>query len=67
MIGVEVLICFVIFDGQLCLFGEFIGVVEEIGFIIDIGKWIVDEVCKQVRVWYDKGYDFFVVINIFVR
>lgn len=27
------------------------------GLIIDIGKWIIDEACKQARIWHNKGYD----------
>lgn len=53
-------------DG-LCPPGEFIGVAEETGLIIDIGKWIIDEACKQARAWYDKGFDLSVAINISAR
>lgn len=67
MTGAEALIRLVTPDGQLRPPGEFIGVAEETGLIIDIGKWIIDEACKQARIWHDKGYDLSVAINISAR
>ncbi len=57
MTGAEALIRLVTPDGQLRPPGEFIGVAEETALIIDIGKWIIDEACKQARIWHNKGYD----------
>ena len=33
---------------------DFIPIVEEIGMINQIGKWVINEVCKQQSVWADK-------------
>jgi diguanylate cyclase (GGDEF)-like protein/PAS domain S-box-containing protein len=30
---------------------EFVGVAEETGLIIEIGKWILDQACKQIAKW----------------
>ena len=33
---------------------EFVGVAEETGLIIPIGKWILDESCRQIAKWQSK-------------
>ena len=44
--------------------GEFIPIAESSDLIVQIGKWILDEACRQARIWYDEG---FVDINIAVN
>src|SRR5690625_2977750 len=34
---------------------EFIPILEELGLIIPVGKWVLKEVCKQMKTWHDKG------------
>lgn len=34
---------------------EFISIAEETGYIIDIGKWMLHEVCKDYKHWMDTG------------
>ncbi|KPU42382.1 cyclic di-GMP phosphodiesterase Gmr [Oxobacter pfennigii] len=44
---------------------EFISIAEESGFIIQIGEWVLKNVCMQSRIWKDKGYNFeHIAINI---
>lgn len=35
--------------------GEFIPLAEETGAIVEIGHWIINEVCQQLKEWKDKG------------
>jgi diguanylate cyclase (GGDEF)-like protein/PAS domain S-box-containing protein len=34
----------------------FIPYLEKTGMIIDVGKWIIQTVCRQIKEWIDKGY-----------
>ncbi|CAH2716518.1 hypothetical protein BACCIP111895_03705 [Neobacillus rhizosphaerae] len=43
----------------------FIPLAEDTGLIISIGHWVIENACKQIKCWNDKGYrDIHVAINI---
>nr|HAT8713448.1 EAL domain-containing protein [Legionella jordanis] len=44
---------------------EFIGMAEENGLIIDIGKWVLEQACTQTLKWHQQGYkDLSIAVNI---
>lgn len=66
--GAEALLRWRRADGTLVPPAEFIPIAEEIGLIAPIGEWVIQEVCRQERVWLDAGLpELPVAINISPR
>lgn len=53
--GMEALIRWTSPESGLVQPGRFMPLLEETGMIIDVGKWIIGDACRQVREWQDKG------------
>jgi len=44
---------------------EFIPIAEKTGIIVDIGDWVLEEVCKKVREFKEKKYEFnHIAVNV---
>ena len=47
--------------------GDFIPLAEYLGLITDIGDYVLEEACRQCKIWNDKGYkDFHINVNLSV-
>ena len=45
--------------------GHFIDVAENSGLISDLGEWVLNETCRQAKVWHDQGHtDFVYAVNV---
>lgn len=55
-------------DGRLESPAVFIPLAEASGLIESIGAWVIDEACRQLRVWLDAGWqDGKVAVNVSAR
>ena len=47
---------------------QFIGIAEDTGLIAEIGEIVLEEACKQYRIWHDQGLELeYVAVNVSVR
>lgn len=45
--------------------GEFIPLIEQLGLIVELGKWALRTACKQIVKWHEAGYPYIqVAVNI---
>jgi diguanylate cyclase (GGDEF)-like protein/PAS domain S-box-containing protein len=48
--------------------GQFIPVAEQSSLMLDIGAWVIDEACRQIRAWMDAGQPVVrVAVNVAAR
>jgi diguanylate cyclase (GGDEF)-like protein/PAS domain S-box-containing protein len=65
IVGAEALIRWKTPDVGLMLPNEFIPISEEIGLILSIGKWVLEESCRYAKKWRDQYMtDFVISVNI---
>lgn len=67
--GAEVLVRWLHPQRGLILPGEFIAVAEETGDIVEIGKWIIETACRQLKSWQgnEKFRNLVLAINVSPR
>ncbi len=55
-------------DGQRWISpDEFIPLAEDMGLIIPLGRWVLEEAARQARLWLDSGMDLRVSVNLSAR
>ena len=67
LVGFEALIRFTDNNQLVISPVDFIPILEESGMIIDVGGWVIEEVCRQMRAWIDQGLfpeNGFMAINV---
>ena len=65
IVGVEALVRWQTQDMGLLPPGRFIRVAEELGLIVELGHWVLEDACRQTRAWCDAGLKgFTVAVNV---
>ena len=54
-------------DGDLVMPGTFIPLAEDSGLIVPIGDYVIEEACRMLEIWQDKGLDFTLAVNVSPR
>lgn len=43
----------------------FIPIAESTGLILQIGEWVIQEACRQAKIWVDQGFDdIYIAVNL---
>jgi diguanylate cyclase (GGDEF)-like protein len=65
--GMEALIRWKRASGEIVQPEDFIGLLEETGMIVEVGKWVLDEACREAARWRDEGHPSAVAVNVSAR
>ncbi len=55
IVAYEALVRWVSEQGGVMMPGEFIPLAEETGLINELGRWVLEESCRQNKAWHDMG------------
>ncbi len=67
MRGVEALIRWQHPSKGLLAPDRFIAALEDSGEIVDVGRWVLDEACRQLALWRSAGHDLTMSVNVSMR
>jgi len=45
----------------------FISILEERGLILDVGRWVLDQSCREAAAWHRLGHDASISVNVSMR
>jgi diguanylate cyclase (GGDEF)-like protein len=64
IVGLEALVRLEDPRGGLVPPGEFIPLAEETGLILDIGRWVLEEACRQAAAWQAEHHPLSISVNL---
>ncbi|WP_457622762.1 EAL domain-containing protein [Persephonella sp.] len=68
IVSVEALLRWKNSEGENIPPSDFIPILEETGLIKDVGRWVIEEVCKQLKIWRELGIkDITISVNIDIQ
>ncbi len=68
IVGAEALSRWRLADGRWVPPAQFIPIAEKSGLILDLGSWVIEQSCRQIRAWQEDGLgDLCIAINISAR
>ena len=65
--GVEALLALAPSRSGSCAARPFIPVLEDSGMIVDVGRWVLQEACRQGAHWHARGHRLDVSVNVSTR
>ncbi|MGD0453407.1 MAG: EAL domain-containing protein [Solirubrobacteraceae bacterium] len=67
VIGVEALIRWRHPTRGVLVPDKFIPIAEQCGLIVPIGRWVLEEACRQAAIWHGHGYQISMSVNVSAR
>jgi PAS domain S-box-containing protein len=67
LLGVEALVRWQHPDRGLLAPAEFIAVAERSGVIVDLGRVVLEEACRQAQIWREAGHHLYMAVNLSPR
>jgi hypothetical protein len=46
---------------------DFIPLLEETGLIVEVGRWVLAQACRQGTIWHERGLELGVAVNVSAR
>ena len=51
-------------DGEIISPFHFIPLLEQSNEIVAVGQWLMQEACRQLKIWTEEGYDVHISVNV---